>query len=309
MVMNDKKVTILLATYNGEKYLRQQLDSIFGQTYKNISVFARDDGSKDGTCEILQEYSEKFDLQYVKGNNIGAFANFLELIQIAPDSDYYAYSDQDDVWVKDKIKVAVSQLESEAGKSEPAMFIHSNYAVNNALEVIDQPHTEGFSEANNLALGIVRNICQGSACVLNRSLMNEVKKIPKETICQHDWWTYLVCLSLGGRVIADRRPLILYRQHGNNVLGAHVGVIFRLKRRFKMIFEESDHSRQKLSEVILKTYGRQIPPKNRKILKEVADYRKSLGKWMKFLFDPQFYKHAGWEYKISFFGAIITRTV
>lgn len=307
--MEKKKVTILLATYNGEKYLRQQLDSIYGQTYKNISVLVRDDGSKDGTCDILKEYSEKYGLQYVKGRNIGAFANFLELIRMAPDSDYYAYSDQDDVWVKDKIQIAVSQLENKIDESTPGMFIHSNYTVNNALEVIDQPHTEGLSEANNLALGIVRNICQGSACVLNRSLMDEVKKIPEGTICQHDWWTYLVCLSLSGRVIADRRPLILYRQHGDNVLGAHVGVFYRLKRRFKMIFEKSNHSRQHLCKLLLELYGKEIPSENEKILEEVVDYRKNISKWITFLFDPKFYRYSTLEYKISFFGAILTRTV
>lgn len=307
--MKDIKVTILLATYNGEKYIREQLDSIFNQTFKNIDVVVRDDGSSDGTISILEEYKKSNRLSYIKGSNLGAFPNFIELIHIAPDSDYYAYSDQDDIWDKNKIEIAISEMERRTDKNKPAMLIHPNYAINNKKEIIEGPHTSGYENANNFPLGIVRNICQGSACVLNKPLMEQVKKIPRGENVEHDWWTYLVCLVLDGQIIAEKRPLIFYRQHGDNVLGAHVGTFYRLKRRFKMIFEKSNHSRQHLCKLLLELYGKEISKENKKILEEVVDYRKNIFTWIKFLFDPKFYRRATVEYKISFFGAILTKTV
>jgi len=302
-------ITVLLATYNGEKYLREQLDSIFSQTYQNIKVFARDDGSSDGTLAILEEYSKTHNLKYVKGENLGAFQNFLEIIKIAPDSDIYAYSDQDDVWVPEKLEIAEKAISEAAINNKPTIFIHSNYSVNNNLEIIDQPNVSGFSEANNLALAIVRNICQGSACVFNDKLMSEIRKRPDEFVIQHDWWTYLVCVAIGGNVIAEPKPLILYRQHGNNVLGSHIGVMFRLRRRFKMIFERSDHNRVRLCKEILKCYPEKLSEKSTRILTRVASYQSSFIDWMKFLFDRDFYHNVTVEYKISFFFAILTRTV
>ena len=307
--MKEINVTILLATYNGEKYLREQLDSIFNQTFKNIDVLVRDDGSSDNTIAILEEYKQNHRLTYIKGENLGAFPNFIELIHLAPDSDYYAYSDQDDIWDKNKIEMAISELEKRTDNNKAAMLIHPNYVINNDKKIIEGPHTSGYEYANNLPLGIVRNICQGSACVLNKTLMEYVKKVPRGANVEHDWWTYLVCLALNGQIIVERKPLIFYRQHGDNVLGAHVGVFYRLKRRFKMIFEKSNHSRQHLCKLLLELYGKEIPSENEKILEEVVDYRKNISKWITFLFDPKFYRYSTLEYKISFFGAILTRTV
>lgn len=305
----QRLITVLLATYNGEKYLRQQLDSIFNQTYQNVKVFARDDGSKDSTVEILEEYSKKYNLVYVKGENIGAFENFLELIKIAPESPVYAYCDQDDVWIPEKLEIAERAISKAEINGKPTIYIHANYSVNNNLNVIDQPNVSGFSEANNLALAIVRNICQGSACVFNSALMSEIRKRPSDFIIQHDWWTYSVCVAIGGNIIADPRPLILYRQHDNNVLGSHIGLINRMRRRFKMIFQKSDHNRVKLCKAILANYSDELNQQSIKVLSCVADYQISFGNWMKLLFDKEFYHNATKEYKLSFFVAILTRTV
>ena len=105
--MKDKKVAVVLSTYNGEKYVKEQLDSILKQTYKNVEIIVRDDGSKDSTVEIIKEYQEKHkNIKLVVGENLGFIKSFFELLKIA-EADYYSYADQDDIWVKNKIELAV----------------------------------------------------------------------------------------------------------------------------------------------------------------------------------------------------------
>ena len=107
------KVVVLMSTYNGEKYMRHQIDTILNQDYENLELFVRDDGSKDSTLNILEEYaSSHANVSYVKGENLGSNQSFLEMVKIAPDADYYSLADQDDDWMPDKISHAVEKIES-----------------------------------------------------------------------------------------------------------------------------------------------------------------------------------------------------
>ena len=105
-------VTVAMSTYNGERYLREQIDSILNQKNVDIVLFVRDDGSKDATLDILGEYSAKYDnVLFSAGNNLGIGKSFYEALRLAPESDYYAFSDQDDVWLQDKVASGVKALE------------------------------------------------------------------------------------------------------------------------------------------------------------------------------------------------------
>ena len=108
-----EKVQILMSTYYGEKYLREQLDSIIKQTYPLINILIRDDGSSDGTLSILKEYAGKYDhVTYYEGENIGVIQSFLQLLKESDANvNYYAFADQDDVWLPEKIVRAVEKLE------------------------------------------------------------------------------------------------------------------------------------------------------------------------------------------------------
>ena len=111
--MGSKKVVILLSTYNGAKYLRELLDSLLNQSHKNISILVRDDGSTDATLELLAEYGNKYNnITYYKGENLKPARSFMDLLKQSEDADYYALSDQDDVWLPDKIEIAIKQLEA-----------------------------------------------------------------------------------------------------------------------------------------------------------------------------------------------------
>lgn len=302
-----RKVCILLGTYNGEKYLREQLDSIYAQDYKNLFVFVRDDGSKDSTIQILEEYKNEYGLQYLKGENIGAFPNFIELIRLAPKSDYYAYADQDDVWLEDKISKAIMKIERK-DTNKPTLYFGSHIAVSMNLEKLPNGKLKDFKEIENLALGTMRNICQGSTCVFNNCLMKELKKMPKNISVAHDWWTYLVCMSLKGNIIADNEAYLLYRQHDSNVLGANITLRNRIIRRSKMIFGKRTHEREYMCRNLLEIYGEKLDEKTYNTLKEVTDYRSSWRTTLQLLTNKDFYK-GGWEYSISFVTAVLTRVI
>ena len=110
--MGDKKVAIIMSTYNGEKYIKEQLDSLFNHTYKNIEIYVRDDGSKDKTVEILREYEKNGKIHLFVKENKGFIKSFFECLSFCDDADYYSFCDQDDVWYEDKVERAVNALNS-----------------------------------------------------------------------------------------------------------------------------------------------------------------------------------------------------
>lgn len=301
-----RDVLVLLGTYNGEKYLEEQLQSIYGQSYEGISVLVRDDGSKDGTLDILEKYHVEKDLNYHKGENVGAFPNFYKLIKMAPKSDYYAYCDQDDIWKKEKIEIAVEKLK---GYDElPAMYFCNNTIIDKKKMEITGTKKKNFSNANNLHLATVRNICQGCTCVFNHKLMELLKVTSDSNTFPHDWWSYVVCLSVGGVVIADSNSYLLYRQHENNVIGDCNTLLFRFKRRVKEIFIKRQYDRSRMCCKVLDIYNDYILEDNKEVLGMVANYRKSFWLWIKMIFCKGFYTNE-LEYSISYFIAIVTRII
>lgn len=231
-----------MSTYNGEKYLREQLDSILAQTYSNIEILIRDDGSKDATLEILEEYAKKQKkITYIEGKNYGAAKSFFQLLKkVDKKADYYAFSDQDDIWEIDKIERAVKWLEklekqriiSKTEKEIPIMYC-------SALKVVDQQKNVLYIEGKerrtkDLSFGnaLVENCCTGCTIVINQKLQRMVaeKRIPKCSM--HDWWLYMIA-SCFGKVIYDRKPCIQYRQHGENVVGVEYSRIDKLKKKIR----------------------------------------------------------------------------
>lgn len=212
--MEKGKVQILMSTYNGEKFLKEQLESLLRQTYQNLEILVRDDGSKDGTCEILREYEKKYSNVHVYlEDNVGVTKSFFELLKKS-DADYIAFSDQDDVWLEEKVEKAVEKLKT---LEEPALYCSNKILVDSELNIIAENNHKklipGFENA------VVECICTGCTSMMNRSLAENIKEhIPKRAII-HDWWCYLVASYLG-KVIFDDNSYIWYRQHGGNVIGA-----------------------------------------------------------------------------------------
>ncbi len=243
--MEAKKAQILLSTYNGERFLREQLDSLMRQTWGSIEVLARDDGSSDGTVGILREYAGRYgNIRVYPEENKGVAESFFELLKKS-DADYVAFCDQDDVWLEDKLETAVARLETESG---PALYCGNKILVDSDLEPLAKQDARekrpGFGNA------VVECICTGCTAVMNRKLADIMRARLPEHAIMHDWWAYLAA-SYVGNVIFDKEAHILYRQHGGNVVGAKGGfwgelrlkAAYLKKSRGKLRAQLSDFSR------------------------------------------------------------------
>lgn len=231
------KITILLSTYNGEKYLQEQLDSLFAQTYKDFEIIARDDGSSDESLKILRSYA--VEIMQTK-ESLGAKGSFSELLKYTvkdSDSKYFMFCDQDDVWYTDKIEKTLAkmkEIEQQFGKIP--LLMHTD------LEVVDEQLNSINSSfmdfqkidplKNKFHNLLVQNTITGCTAMINKELAEKCLPVPDGAI-MHDWWIGLVASKFGKIGYVDE-PTIKYRQHSNNTVGAKgFDIRFVLKSIFK----------------------------------------------------------------------------
>lgn len=221
----DERIDILLATYNGEKYLKEQLDSILNQTYKNIKLIISDDGSKDSTKEILKEYEEKdkrIEVHYQE-KNLGYIKNF-EFLLKQVESDIYMLSDQDDIWLPEKVEKTYEVL-----KNQKADLVFGD------LEVVDQELKTIYPSFNEFMLlnckikkyigsyqiNYLYNCVTGCTIMSKKEWIETMLPFPsKSKYVAHDHWIGVI-LSLNGKLAYMPEKYIKYRQHGNNEIGTN----------------------------------------------------------------------------------------
>lgn len=218
-----KRIHVLLSTYNGEKYVREQVDSILNQTWENVSLYVRDDGSSDGTLAVLREYESEGRLVLEAGRNVGFIRSFFWLVEHCGDADYYAYADQDDVWEPNKLAFAMERMEEETQRADgeesgqsPLLYFSNYDLCDEGLNFISHAAPESVQKQPSFRNAIVDCMPLGFNSVFNhaaRMLMKE--SIPRHS-CGHDWWTYMVCQGMG-KVIYDARRTVKHRRTGNNV--------------------------------------------------------------------------------------------
>lgn len=217
-------ITIALCTFNGANHLRAQLDSYLVQRHANWSLWASDDGSSDDTRAILAEFAQRYSdthpLRIVEGPRQGVAANFMSLL-CHPEFPVglTALSDQDDVWLPEKLEYAVERLRNT---SQICLYGAQSIHVDNKLTQVGTSSTRRAVPAFSNAL--VQNIISGHSAVLSPAFLDLVRRagMPRD-IPYHDWWLYMLATGAGGRVIMDERATLLYRQHDDNLLGAHSG--------------------------------------------------------------------------------------
>jgi len=217
------KVTILLSTYNGAKYLKEQLESLYLQTYKNFDIIVRDDGSSDESYNILRSYPV-YILPSSK-ENVGVIKSFSLLLEYAlqnTTSDFFMFCDQDDIWKKDKIeKMLLKIKESGYTQISKPVLIHSDLEiVNSNLNTIHRSffqYNKLNPTKNRLNYLLMQNIITGCSLMINRELAQIAAPIPNSAI-MHDWWLGLVACKFG-RIICLNESLVKYRQHNNNTIG------------------------------------------------------------------------------------------
>lgn len=208
---------------NGEAYLQAQLDSFKTQTHANWTLWVSDDGSTDKTHAILARFkssSPAGQVSIVKGPQKGFAANFLSLLaKVGQPADFYAYSDQDDIWLPQKLQLAVQNLRAWPA-SKPTLYC-------TRTELIDAHGKHlGFSRLwpreASFKNALTQNIAGGNTMVFNRAAQQLLVEAGSGLeMIAHDWWTYLVVTACDGKVFFDATPTLQYRQHANNLIGAN----------------------------------------------------------------------------------------
>lgn len=221
------KIAILLATYNSSKYLREQLDSLFAQTFKDWNLVIRDDGSNDDTCEIVKEYQKIYsNVSLLEDGDfgVGAKESFMRLLKNT-DADYFFFCDHDDVWLPDKVGESLELMFStEKSNYGKPILIHADLkVVNQNLEVI----SESFWKSSAIKPKLIenKNMIQVFNCATGCTMFFNGKakllSLPyPSSIPMHDWWLAIVTLRNNGVIKHITKPNILYRQHESNVVGA-----------------------------------------------------------------------------------------
>ncbi|ANF98431.1 glycosyltransferase family 2 protein [Paenibacillus bovis] len=239
-------VQVLLSTYNGAQYIREQLDSLLNQTYGDIQILIRDDGSSDDTRSILKQYTEQYPAQisWIEGTNIGVIPSFWTLMQHADSkAAYYCFCDQDDVWMPEKVARAVAQLhrmEQPTGSHHlqqkerlPAMIFTATQLTDADLN----PTTvwpANLQRDVSFYNALFQNVAVGATVTINRQALFLLREseLNITRILMHDWWMYLT-ISCFGKVYFDPQPSIYYRQHGNNAVGGESTISQKIKKKWK----------------------------------------------------------------------------
>lgn len=241
--MHSNSVQIVLATYNGARYLSAQLDSIFAQQSYFSEILVCDDGSTDDTLDVIAKYAvrypDRIKMVAKKYGQKGAAANFSNLL-MSSTADYVLLSDQDDVWDADKIQfltTRMQELESKYGSAKP-LLVHSDLRV--VDEQLKQISASLFDYQNldknltSLADCLCQNSVTGCTVIMNRSLIKLALPVAPQAV-MHDWWLALVAAAFGRIEFVDR-PFIRYRQHASNTLGAKGWSIGRIVQKVPVAF-------------------------------------------------------------------------
>ena len=286
-------ITILLATYNGEKYIAEQLDSLLSQTYQDFKVIVRDDCSTDGTYAILEDYAGKypgkFNVSKNEVNTGGAKHNFIQMM-IEYKDDYVMLCDQDDVWLPDKIKITLAKMkeaESDYGADTP-LLVHTDLrVVDEKLETVSPSYRYAMNsnyQNTSLRHQVIQNTLTGCTCMYNRALADLVMEAPSFMI-MHDWWLMLTAAAFG-RIAPMETQTVLYRQHSQNEIGAKNVRTLKYKIRklldhqsIKVALNETYLQAQSLREV----YADKLSTEQREFLRAYRDIPNhgKFGRWIK----------------------------
>lgn len=263
---SNKLCAILLASYNGEDFISQQIKSIKDQTHKKIKLYISDDGSIDATLDILKKAAlhwNKDNFHIIKGPQKGFAENFISLLTKEEiDTDFYAFSDQDDIWQPDKIKRALEKL-NDIDKNIPAIYCTRTHLIDNNGNTLGlSPY---FRKPPDFKNALVQCIAGGNTMVINKAARNLLVKTKDAKVYSHDWWAYLIVTGADGKIIYDDYPSVYYRQHPQNVLGRNNNLIGKLNR-IKMLFQGNFFQWNTQNLIALNQYRYLLTDNNQEIL-------------------------------------------
>lgn len=219
-------ITILMSTYNGQEFLTEQLQSIEDQTHKNWRLILSDDGSSDATLAIAKQFQQKWGndrLSIRKGPQNGFCQNFLSMVcDPSIQADFYAFSDQDDVWMADKLSKAMAYFALTPDSELPRVYCGRTQIVDDKLNFLG--FSPLFSFPRSFRNAIVQSIAGGNTMVFNQVAKDLLEKAGLQQVVSHDWWLYQITKGAGGVVYYDPEPSVLYRQHAKCMVGANLSI-------------------------------------------------------------------------------------
>jgi len=259
-------VNVLMSTWNGQRFLAAQIDSILRQKDVDVVVTVRDDGSADGTLEILERYTS---ITLHRGAHLGAAASFLELLRIAAPADLYAFADQDDVWDDDHLAAAAARL---GGIAAPALYCSRLRYIGEAGEA------RGFSRIPRvvgLENALVENIAVGCTTVFNEAARALATSCTPRHLVMHDAWLYLAVAALG-TVIYDDVPRVAYRLHGGNAFGARGNALANALLHARRLVRQRGFGFHEQAAEFLRCHGERLTPAQRELVAAYALDRRTL---------------------------------
>ena len=293
--MKNPKVLVLMSTYNGERFLREQLDSILSQQDVEISLLVRDDGSKDNTCQILSDYASKHqNIIWKSFENVGFVKSFSALIRMANtsdiDADFYAFADQDDIWMSNKLATACTVLATK-DNSKPNLFTSNSMQIDadgRELEPFHKGAEPKFRKGNVLVFGTE----QGCSMVFNKKAI-EIYLEHEPCLTWHDRWMYHICYFLGN-VTYDHQPLFYYRRHEKNALANHKaggleGEPSKIVRVYRILFVEPPVTNHvEMAREFYDNFSSRLKKEDQKLFKRFIVCRKSIVSKIYLLFSRHF---------------------
>lgn len=283
----NNKVLILMSTYNGEVFLQEQLNSLKLQEGVEIHYLIRDDGSKDNTKQILQSFSNNnLNVELILGENIGCVQSFASLLKVAYKYceyiDFFAFCDQDDIWLKQKLSMAIEKLKL-FNLEKPTMYCSNLFLIDEKGKRIGEKYRRGdvrFSKGSSL----VESIATGCTMVFNKKAVEIFTNYPPNYMTMHDLWIFHMCIFFG-EIFYDDEPYILYRQHSNNVIGSKSTLLSKWRSRIKSFKNLSSQNYRELeAKEMLRIYENLLLDEDKKLISIVSNYRRDLFSKWKFLF-------------------------
>lgn len=283
------KVAVIMSTYNGHTYLKEQLDSILNQQGIGVELFIRDDGSTDGTKEILENYSNLYENCHVNyGENLSFRHSFMTELKRAEGYDYYAFSDQDDFWKKKKLCVACNMIyDNEKMNMSPVVYYSNLYISDEGLNIFKK--TKHEKRQQSIESLVMRRSIAGCTMVFNKAMWMCINrtKITSEMLKRgHDSFILSLCYAVNGKVVCDPNAYICYRQHSNNTSGSTHTITQRMRKEWNAIAKKKG-AEPAIARSILENWSDMINVENKQKLEIIADSKK-IGCRVKILFSPKF---------------------
>ena len=266
-------ICVLLSTYNGEKFIGEQLESLKNQQGVDIKILIRDDGSKDNTKGIIKAYQTKNPslIDFFEEQNIGFANSFSRLIEIAlnnyPNAEYFAFCDQDDVWLPNKLKEAIKKIQNESSEI-PITYCSNTQLVDSNLKYIGLALKIGEVKLTK-ERALIQNFATGCTMVFNKKAAEIYISHLPDIIKVHDFLMYQLCMFLG-KVIYDENSYIYYRQHGGNQIGKP-NFTTRMRKRLQGHYKE--HTLELQNYYFLKAYKCLLHTDDIGLLSKIVFYR------------------------------------